>query len=62
MSRQVSRGSRPEWRGIGNDDEVVTLVKEKSEGQIDRVVFGIPASNPDDEERLKEMIKKLQAA
>ena len=47
---------------IGTYDEIVGKIKAHSAGVIDRVTFQIPTNNPDDEERLKSMIKELQAA
>ena len=47
---------------IGTHDEIVGKIKEKCAGFIDRLGFGIPVRSPEDEERLKSMIKELQAA
>ena len=47
---------------IGTYDEIVKKIKARSAGVIDRVTFAITTRTPDDEERLKQMIKELKAA
>ena len=62
MADKVSDDMVQEFGVIGTYDEIIPKIKEKCAGVIDRVNFSIPTTNPDDEERLKEMIKQLQAA
>ncbi len=62
MATKVTDDMLQEFGVIGTYDKIVPMIKEKCEGVIDRVTFSIPTRNPDDEERLKEMIKQLQAA
>ena len=62
MAKKVTDDMLQEFGVIGTYDKIIPKIKEKCEGVIDRVTFSIPTRNPDDEERLKEMIKQLQAA
>ena len=62
MATRITDDMLDEFAIIGTYDEIVKKIKEKSAGIIDRLSFAIPVHTPDDEERLKSMIKELQAA
>ena len=62
MATRITDDMLEEFAIIGTYDEIVKKIKEKSAGIIDRLSFAIPVHTPDDEERLKSMIKELQAA
>jgi hypothetical protein len=44
----------------GTYDEIVDRIKERFAGVCTRVSLGIPVRTPEDEERLRAMIKALQ--
>ncbi len=62
MAAGITDEMLEEFATIGTYDEIIGKIKARSAGMIDRVTFQIPTNNPDDEERLKSMIKELQAA
>jgi probable F420-dependent oxidoreductase len=62
MATRITDDMLDEFAVIGTYDEIVKKIKVKSEGLIDRITFSIPVRSPDDEERLKDMIKELRAA
>jgi probable F420-dependent oxidoreductase len=62
MATRITDDMLDRFAVIGTHDQIVKRIKEKSAGLIDRVTFGFPARTPEDEERLKEMIKELKAA
>jgi alkanesulfonate monooxygenase SsuD/methylene tetrahydromethanopterin reductase-like flavin-dependent oxidoreductase (luciferase family) len=62
MATRITDDMLEEFAVIGTHDEIVKKIKAKSEGLIDRATFSIPVRSPDDEERLKDMIKELKAA
>ena len=62
MAGKITDDMLEQFAVIGTYDEIVSKIKEKCEGIIDRVNFTIPVRSPEDEERLKSMIKELQAA
>jgi probable F420-dependent oxidoreductase len=62
MATRITDDMLDEFAVIGTYDEIIPKIKEKSEGLIDRVSFQMPVRSPEDEERLKSMIKELQAA
>jgi probable F420-dependent oxidoreductase len=62
MAKAITDDMLEEFAVIGTYDEIVPKIKKKCDGIIDRVSFQIPVRTPDDEERLKSMIKELQAA
>ena len=62
MAGKITGDMLEQFAVIGTYDEIVSKIKEKCEGIIDRVNFTIPVRSPEDEERLKSMIKELQAA
>ena len=61
MGTKITDDMLEEFAVIGTYDEIVPKIKEKSAGVIDRTNFAIPVRSPEDEERLKHMIKELQA-
>ncbi|MDZ4279109.1 MAG: LLM class F420-dependent oxidoreductase, partial [Dehalococcoidia bacterium] len=61
MATKITDDMLEEFAVIGTYDEIVPKIKEKAAGLIDRMTFTIPVRNPDDEERLKAMIKELKA-
>ncbi|MEX1253134.1 MAG: TIGR03617 family F420-dependent LLM class oxidoreductase [Dehalococcoidia bacterium] len=62
MANGITDDMLEEFAVIGTYDEIVPKIKAKCAGIIDRVSFQIPVRSPEDEERLKQMIKELQAA
>ena len=62
MATRITDDMLEQFAVIGTYDEIVKKIKARSAGVIDRVTFAIPTRTPDDEERLKEMIKELKAA
>ena len=62
MATRITDDMLDTFAVIGTYDEIVPKIIEKSAGLIDRSNFSIPVRSPDDEERLKQMIKELQAA
>jgi probable F420-dependent oxidoreductase len=62
MASRITDDMLDTFAVIGTYDEIVKKVKEKSAGLINRCAFTIPTRTPDDEERLKDMIKELKAA
>ena len=62
MATRITDDMLDTFAVIGTYDEIVPKIIEKSAGVIDRSNFSIPVRSPDDEERLKHMIKELQAA
>ncbi len=62
MASKVTDDMLEEFAVIGTYDEIIPKIKERSAGLIDRTNFSIPVRTPEDEERLKDMIKQLQAA
>ncbi len=62
MASRITDDMLQEFGVIGTYDEIIPKIIERCAGVIDRVSFALPVRNPDDEERLKEMIKQLQAA
>ena len=45
---------------IGTYDDVVDKIKERYDGIATQIGFSIPTRTPDDEERLKDMIRQLK--
>jgi len=62
MATRITDDMLDQFAIIGTYDQIVKKMKEKCAGVIDRVNFTIPVRSPEDEERLKAMIKELQAA
>ena len=62
MAAGITDEMLEQFATIGTYDQIVGKIKARSAGVIDRVTFQIPANNPDEEGRLKSMIKELQAA
>ncbi len=62
MATRVTDDMLQEFAVIAPYDQLVKGIKEKCEGVIDRVNLSLPTRTPEDEERLKSMIKELQAA
>jgi probable F420-dependent oxidoreductase len=62
MATRFNEDMLREFAVIGTYDEIIPLIKERCGGVIDRMPFTIPVRSPEDEERLKHMIKELQAA
>jgi probable F420-dependent oxidoreductase len=62
MAAGITDEMLEQFATIGTHDQIVAKVKERSAGVIDRVTFALPADTPEEEERLQEMIKQLQAA
>jgi len=62
MATKITDDMLDQFAIIGTYDEIVKKIKEKCAGVIDRVTFAIPTRTPEDEERLKAMIKQLKAA
>ncbi len=62
MAGKITDDMLDQFAIIGTYDEIVPKIKEKTAGVIDRMAFAIPVRTPEDEERLKAMIKELQAA
>ncbi|OGO53273.1 MAG: hypothetical protein A2148_09095 [Chloroflexi bacterium RBG_16_68_14] len=61
MATKITEDMLEQFAITGTYDEIVPKIKEKCAGVIDRITFGIPTRTPEDEERLKAMIKELQA-
>ncbi len=61
MATKITDDMLEEFAVFGTHEEIAKKIKEKCEGVIDRVAFAIPTRSPEDEERLKEMIRELQA-
>ena len=61
MATKITDDMLEQFAVIGTYDEIVPLIKERSAGLIDRTTFAIPVRSPEDEERLRSMIKELQA-
>lgn len=61
MATKISDDVLDQFAIIGTYDEIVSKIKEKCAGVIDRMTFAIPVRSADDEDRLKSMIKELQA-
>ena len=62
MATKITDDMLEEFAVTGTYDEIVPKIKERCAGVIDRVNFSIPVRSPEDEERLKHMIKELQTA
>ena len=62
MANGITDDMLEEFAVIGTYDEIVAKVKAKAGGAIDRITFAIPTPNPEEEERLRSMIRQLQAA
>jgi probable F420-dependent oxidoreductase len=62
MATKITDDMLEEFAVTGTYDEIVPKIKERCAGVIDRINFSIPVRSPEDEERLKHMIKELQAA
>jgi alkanesulfonate monooxygenase SsuD/methylene tetrahydromethanopterin reductase-like flavin-dependent oxidoreductase (luciferase family) len=62
MATRITDDMLEQFAVIGTHDEIVKKIKEKCAGVIDRVNFTLPTRTPEDEERLKDMIKQLKAA
>src|SRR3990172_6169950 len=62
MATRITDDMLDQFAIIGTYDQIVKKMKEKGAGVIDRGNFTIPTRSPEDEERLREMIKQLQAA
>ncbi len=62
MASRITDEMLDEFAVIGTYDEIVAKIKARCDGLIDRVAFTLPVRSPEDEERLKSMIKELQAA
>ncbi|MGB2694182.1 MAG: TIGR03617 family F420-dependent LLM class oxidoreductase [Dehalococcoidia bacterium] len=62
MATRITDDMLAEFAVIGTYDEIVAKVTARCDGLIDRVTLGLPVRSPEDEERLKHMIKELQAA
>jgi len=62
MAAGITDDMLEEFAVIGTYDEIVAKVKAKAGGAIDRITFAIPTPNPEEEERLRSMIRQLQAA
>ena len=62
MASRITDDMLDQFAVIGTHDEIVKKIKEKCAGLIDRVNFTIPTRSPEEEERLKHMIKELKAA
>ncbi len=62
MATKITDDMLDQFAIIGTYDEIVTKIKEKCAGVIDRMTFAIPVRSADDEDRLKSMIKELQVA
>ena len=61
MATRFTDDMLQEFAVIGTWDEIVKKIKAKAAGLIDRITFALPAHTPEDEERLRAMIKELQA-
>ncbi len=61
MPAKITDDMLEQFAVIGTYDEIVPKLKEKCAGVIDRINFAIPVRSPEDEERLRDMIKELQA-
>ncbi|MCH8900971.1 MAG: TIGR03617 family F420-dependent LLM class oxidoreductase, partial [Chloroflexi bacterium] len=61
MATKITDDMLEQFAVIGTYDEIVPMIKERSAGLIDRTTFAIPVRSPEDEERLRSMIKELQA-
>ncbi len=61
MPARITDEMLDEFAVVGTYDEIVPKIKEKCAGLIDRVGFAIPVRSPEEEERLKALIKELQA-
>ena len=61
MASKITDDMLQEFAVIGTYDEIIPMIKERSAGLIDRTSFTLPVHSPEDEERLKDMIKQLQA-
>ena len=61
MATKITDDMLEQFAVIGTYDEIVAKIKERSAGVIDRTTFAIPVRSPEDEERLRSMIKELQA-
>lgn len=62
MPTRITDEMLEEFAVVGTYDEIVPKIKEKCAGLIDRVGFAISVRFPEDEERLKSLIKELHAA
>jgi probable F420-dependent oxidoreductase len=62
MATRLTDDMLQEFAIIGTHDELVQKIKEKAAGLIDRITFALPTRNAEEEERVKSMIKELQAA
>ena len=62
MATKITDDMLEEFAVTGTYDEIVPKIKERCAGVIDRINFSIPVRSPEDEERLKHMIKELQTA
>jgi alkanesulfonate monooxygenase SsuD/methylene tetrahydromethanopterin reductase-like flavin-dependent oxidoreductase (luciferase family) len=61
MATRLTDDMLEEFAVIGTYDEIVPKIKAKAAGLIDRTTFTIPVRSPEDGERLKSLIKELQA-
>lgn len=60
MPKEISDEMVHELTVVGTYDEIVGRIKEQYGGIIDRVRFSIPTDTPEDEERLRQMIRELK--
>ena len=61
MGRQISDEMLAQFAVIGTYDEIVARIRERWGGIINRIAFVIPVTNQGDRERLKALIRELQA-
>ena len=61
MGREITDDMVAELAVIGTYDEIIARIKRRFAGILDRVTFSIPVRGPEDEDRLKAMIRELQA-
>lgn len=62
MASRITDEMLEEFAVIGTHDEIVAKIKARCAGLVNRIAFTIPVRSPEEEERLKSMIKELQAA
>ena len=62
MSGEITDEMLEIFAVTGNYDQIVGKIKDRFGSYADSVTFSIPVRSPEDEERLKAMVKSLQAA
>ena len=61
MAQQISDEMLDQFAVIGTYDEIAARIKERWSGIVNRIAFAVPIRNQGDKERLKALIRELQA-